>query len=367
MTIGSAFQGVGRPSGWKAWFLENPRRLQLVLDGIAVVLAVASFAQVNDPDVLLHGLWVVLSIEAFLYGFRFTIVRIFLATILVLSYATIADRFPNFIDLELAEWPLMTIIAVVVAVMADRLASTSRRYANLYREASNRLMTAQEDERLRLARDLHDGVGQTLTALTFTLDAAENLLWAGERAPSALTRTSVVRAQELAAIALDETRDVAFRLRPARFAETGLAAGIQELAATIGTIDLRIQPSLVRPHMLDSGAEMEVYRIVQEALSNAIRYAAAKRIWIELATDDRSFLVTVGDDGIGFDPRRVTERGLGLAGMRERALLLNGVLTVRSAPGRGTTVSLAVPFVEDRSSVGEPGQAATRAGAVAAS
>lgn len=349
MTIGSAIQGVARPSGWKAWFLDNPRRPQLALDGTAVVLAVASFAQIADPDVLLHCIWVVLSIEAFLYGFRFTIVRIVLATFLVLSYATIADRIPNFIELELTEWPLMTMIAVVVAIMADQLASTSRRYANLYREASNRLLTAQEDERLRLARDLHDGVGQTLTALTFTLDAAEAMLWAGEQAPSHLTRSSVVRAQELAAIALDETRDVAFRLRPGRFAETGLAAGIQELAATVGTIDLRIEPGLIRPHLLEAGAEMEVYRIVQEALGNAVRYAGATHIWVELSTGTRSLLVTVGDDGVGFDPSLVTERGLGLAGMRERALLLDTDLTVQSAPGRGTIVTLAVPFGEPSS------------------
>ena len=80
----------------------------------------------------------------------------------------------------------MVVIAVLVAVMADRVAATSRRYAELYRLASDRLLTAQEDERKRLGRDLHDGVGQTLTAIVLTLDATESSLWAGEQAPSAM-------------------------------------------------------------------------------------------------------------------------------------------------------------------------------------
>ena len=173
MTIGGALQGVARPSGWKAWFLDKPRRLQLVLDGCAVALAAASFAQVSDPDLLFHCIWVVLAVEAFLFGLRFTMVRIVIVMALVVVYAVIAEQASGMVDLGgLAEWPLMAVIAITVAVMADQLASTSRRYANLYRQANDRLLTAQEDERLRLARDLHDGVGQTLTALRFTLDAA---------------------------------------------------------------------------------------------------------------------------------------------------------------------------------------------------
>ena len=212
-------------------------------------------------------------------------------------------------------------------------------------KASNRLLTAQEDERRRLARDLHDGVGQTLTALTFTLDAAESMLWAGELQPSTLTQSAVGRAQELAALALDETRDVAFRLRPARFAEIGLGAGIQELAATSGVaVEVRIDPELLHPRLLDPDAEMEAYRIVQEALGNAARYAFATRIWIVMETSDGKLQITVGDDGVGFDPNRTTERGLGLAGMSERAILLRADLSIRSAPGSGTTITFSLPL-----------------------
>ena len=206
----------------------HPLRLQLLLDGAFIALALATFAQVWDPDILFHGIWVVLTLEAFLFGLRVSAVRIALAMVLLVAYfalgASTGPSDPGFAELDLAEWPLMVVIAVVVAVMADRVASTGRRYAELYRRASDRLLTAQEDERKRLGRDLHDGVGQTLTAIVLTLDAAESTLWAGELAPSAMARSGIGRAQELAAIALDETRDVAYRLRPARFVETGLVA-----------------------------------------------------------------------------------------------------------------------------------------------
>ena len=345
MTIRGDLPKAVRRAGRIGWSTEDPRRLKLALDGASIVLGVATWFQVADPDVILHCLWVVLAVQAFLFGFRFMLLRIALATVFVFVYAALAEPNPTLTDLELAEWPLMTVIAIIVAVMADRMASTSRRYARLYREASNRLLTAQEDERRRLARDLHDGVGQTLTALTFTLDAAESMLWTGEQRPATLTRSAVGRAQELAAIALDETRDVAFRLRPARFAETGLGAGIQELAETAGlAVDVRIEPDLIHPRLLPPDSEMEVYRIVQEALGNAVRYASATRIWIDMAARAGKLHVTIGDDGIGFDTERIGERGLGLAGMNERAILLRAELGIRSAPGAGTTIELIVPL-----------------------
>ena len=299
----------------------------------------------TNAEIVVYLLWILMAVQAFLFGLRFVLLRIALVTVAVFAYASIAEPSPAFVEIELLEAQAMTIIAIIVAMMADRLDSTSRRYAQLYREASNRLLTAQEDERLRLARDIHDGVGQTLTALTFTLDAAESRLWTGERGHSTLTRAAIGRARELAGIALDETRDVAARLRPARFAQTGLGAGIHELAATAGVaVDVRIEPGLAHPGLLPPDAEMEVYRIVQEALGNAVRYALAAHIWIAMETSNRMLQVTVRDDGIGFDPDRIRDRGLGLPGMTERALLLGGDLQIRSATGLGTTIELTLPL-----------------------
>jgi signal transduction histidine kinase len=328
---------------------RHPRRLQLLLDGAFVVIAVATFAQVWDPDILFHGIWVVLTLQAFLFGLRVSVVRIVFAMVLLVAYfelgASAGPDDPAFAELDLAEWPLMVVIATLVAVMADRVAATSRRYAELYRRASERLLTAQEDERKRLGRDLHDGVGQTLTAIVLTLDAAESSLWAGERAPSAMARAGIGRAQELAAIALDETRDVAYRLRPARFAETGLVAAVKRLAETAGVpITVIADQDLSRPGVLDPEDEMSVYRVVQEALSNAIRHAQAQHIKVELDSDGVVLTVRVSDDGIGFDKGEPQERGLGLAGMQERALILRADLTIESTPEVGSMVTMSVPL-----------------------
>jgi two-component system sensor histidine kinase UhpB len=258
---------------------------------------------------------------------------------------------PGFLELDLAEWPLMGVIALLVAVMADRVATTSRRYAELYRRASDRLITAQEDERARLGMDLHDGVGQTLTAMVLTLDAAESQLWAGPHQPSTLGQTGMRRAQELAAIALDETHDVAYQLRPARFAESGLVSAVKRLATTAGLpVVVTADPRLDRTGVLSPDDEMTVYRVIQEALSNAVRYADANQIRFDLTTDGRVLTVRVSDDGIGFDLEQQADRGLGLAGMRERALVMNATLDIETSPGRGTVIVLRVPMLGDEAS-----------------
>lgn len=345
MTIRTDLPRAVRRAGRNGWSTSHVRRLQLTLDGAAIVLGLTTLFGYTSAEIVVYLLWIVMAAQAFLFGLRFVLLRIALVTVAVFAYASIAEPSPALVEIELLESQAMTIIAIIVAMMADRLDSTSRRYAQLYREASNRLLTAQEDERLRLARDIHDGVGQTLTALTFTLDAAESRLWTGERGHSTLTRAAIGRARELAGIALDETRDVAARLRPARFAQTGLGAGLHELAATAGVaVDVRIEPDLAHPGLLPPDAEMEVYRIVQEALGNAVRYALAAHIWIAMGTNNKMLQVTVRDDGIGFDPDRIRDRGLGLPGMTERAVLLGGDLQIRSATGLGTTIELTLPL-----------------------
>lgn len=332
-----------------AAFGRHPRALLAFLDGLIVLLAVATFAQVGDPDILFHVLWLVLAIEAFAFGLRVSGVRIVLASVLVVVYAELDALHIGPInvalyELDLEEWPLMFAISLVVAIAADRVASTSRRYAALYQRASDRLITAQEDERRKLALDLHDGVGQTLAALVYTLDASESTLWAGPNAPSPLARAAVHRAQDLAAIALEDTRDVAFRLRPARFVEIGLVAGIEQLAKAMGaSAHNEIDPELAGPGLLDPQVEIDVYRVVQEALANAIRHSHAKRITVGLATVDGRLVISVQDNGVGFEgaPRPT---GLGVAGMRERAHVIDGDLRIESRPGVGTTVTLTVPI-----------------------
>ncbi len=323
--------------------------IRFTLDAVAVVLAVATFFQVGDPDLLLHAIFLILAIQAFMGGLRPTLLRIIAGTIVVFGYSSFANASTlqpvELMPLELTEWPLMVAIAVLVAVLADRVSVVSARYARLFRQASDQLMTAQEDERRRLALDLHDGVGQTLTALTLTLDAAESLLWAGEQAPPQHARDALRRAQELAVAALEETRDLSFRLRPVRIAESGLAASLVELGRTAGgSVAVTVDESLRRVGVLPPLHELEVHRIAQEALSNALRHAQAGRIEIRLLDEGNHLRLEVEDDGVGIDLGRTQLSGLGLPGMRERAAMIGGTLTIGGVPGHGTRVALVVPI-----------------------
>lgn len=355
----------------RRWLAGDPLWLQTTLDAAGLFAVALTFAQAGDPDFLFHVVWVVLAIQAFTFGLRVTSVRIALATAFLVGYEAaveielaIAGRPLQPLEFSIwpvSEWPLMVVISIIVAVMADRLAETGRRYAALYRRANDRLLSAQEQERLRLARDLHDGVGQTLTALTLTLDAAESLLWAGPNRPPEHARSAIRRAQELAASALEETRDVAFQLRPARLHETGLVAAVQELARMAGrAVEVTTDPRLIRLGLLSPQAEVEAYRIVQEALGNALRHARAERIRIEIEAASERLVIRVADDGVGFDAQHAA--GLGLPGMRERAAAIGAVLAIASRPGRGTTVSLSIPlWSAGRQALGEAVDAAAMA------
>ena len=332
--------------------LLQPLRVVLDLSGAAIIVLV--FAGIGDSDVLFHVVWVLLTAEAFLYGIRTSLPRIALAAATVVAYALLgldpSNNPSEFADnLLISEWPLMLAIILMVAVMADREMTASRRYAGLYRRASDQLITAQEDERRRLALDLHDGVGQTLTAANLTLDAAIDMMLAGGPEAAGEARGLVEKARTLATDALDETRGVATALRPPRLHERGLASALEDLAAGAGvSVQVRIADAARRPGLLDTDRELETYRIVQEALANACRHAAASRITLSMDVDRNALMVGVDDDGHGFATRRRDSGSLGIAGMHERAAMLGATLRIRSRPGAGTTVRLAVPVTSVR-------------------
>jgi signal transduction histidine kinase len=334
------------------------------LDVLALLLAIAAFYQVGDPDLLLHAVFLILAVQAFMGGLRVTLLRIGAGTIAVFGYASFASgAATQFVPLELTEWPLMVAIAVLVAILADRVGAASAQYARLYRAASDRLFTAQEDERRRVALELHDGVGQTLTALGLTLDAVDSLMWAGDVPPPQHARDALRRAQELTTNAVDETRDLSFRLRPTRIAETGLVASLIELSRSAGAnVEARIAPDVGRADLREPRFDIEVYRIVQEALGNALRHARATRIRIDVWRDGDVLSLSVVDDGVGIDSGGHRRAGLGLPGMAERALVIGGVLTIDSTPGSGTKVLLRVPLQQLAPAGAGIGTSATGAG-----
>jgi signal transduction histidine kinase len=347
----------GAPDGVTQWWRHgiersfsrlraSPRLIQLTLDLAAIGFIALAFARTAiSAEFLFHCVFTLLVLHAFLFGLRGTLLRIGLASIPLLLYAG-ADIFG--IDeppLELTEWPLMFVIAALVAWMAEKRNSTSRRYATLFRRASERLLTVEEDERRRIAGELHDGVGQVLTALTLTLDAAESEL------DAAVVRRRVASARALADTALAGTRDLSHRIRPARLEERGLVAAVRDMASQSGfSVVVRTDDGAEDPKLLGATATVEVYRIIQEALANAARHSGAPRAHVWISAEQDLLTVVVSDDGRGFEPAEIPESGIGLAGMLERTRLLGGQLSIESAPDAGTRVALSLPIAHAKAS-----------------
>jgi two-component system CheB/CheR fusion protein len=202
-----------------------------------------------------------------------------------------------------------------------------------------RLVTAQEEERGRIARDLHDQLGQQLTALRLALDRHR------ERCPEGTTE-DLERAQALTRD-LDAAIDVlAWELRPAVLDDLGLAAAlpryVQEWSGHHG-IAVRFAHRGVAAGDLAPHVETAFYRVAQEALHNVVKHAHATGVDVVLERRDEDVVLVIEDDGVGFDAAAVEAVGLGLPGMRERAALVGATLQVESARGQGTTLYLKAP------------------------
>jgi two-component system sensor histidine kinase UhpB len=229
----------------------------------------------------------------------------------------------------------------------DRLAQSFKRLLQGIeaerRRRGQAVLRAQEEERGRLARDLHDEVNQALTAMLLRLEAL------AQDAPPERT-AEVAELKRLAGEAMEELLSLARQLRPTALDDHGLAVAIEaQLARFAAQTGVETRMAVDGdPGELDEDIQIAVYRIAQEALANAGRHSGAAEIEVALAIRDRGAELCVSDDGAGFDPSRPRLRaaggaGLGLDGMAERARLVGGELDVRSAPGSGTTVTLRIP------------------------
>jgi signal transduction histidine kinase len=200
-------------------------------------------------------------------------------------------------------------------------------------------------ERSRLARDLHDSVSQALFSMTMHARAAQlALAKAGQDRTGPLGR-SIVELGELTRGALAEMRTLLFELRPATLAEEGLVRALRKHGATLtareGT-EITVEGPEERLD-LTTGTEEHLYRIVSEALHNVVKHARAGRAMVRITERPGTLEVTVSDDGTGFDPDAVPPGQLGLSTMAQRAEAVGAELTVASAPGTGTAVSLTLP------------------------
>lgn len=209
-----------------------------------------------------------------------------------------------------------------------------------------RVISAQEEERRRIARELHDETGQSLTSLALGLQAMEGV----KNLEEVKVRTAELRS--LVAKTLEEVHHLARALRPSILDDLGLVAALERSvkgyeAATGLRIDFYAQGldgKRLSPHL-----ETALYRIVQEALTNVVKHAQARNVSVLLERRGRAVVAVVEDDGRGFDVAaarrsRGDDKGLGLIGIEERASLLGGTLTVESRPGMGTTVVVEIPL-----------------------
>ncbi|MEU9978791.1 HAMP domain-containing sensor histidine kinase [Streptomyces sp. NPDC051014] len=201
--------------------------------------------------------------------------------------------------------------------------------------SSARVLNAQEAERRRIAQELHDEVGQTMTAVLLALERA------AAEADEPL-RGELRQVQEITRGSLDEVRRLARRLRPGVLEDLGLISALTSLTTEFAThAGLRVVRGFGSglPE-LDQQTELVLYRVTQEALTNAARHAEADEVEVSLRHTDEAVVLTVTDDGRGTG---VAREGAGIRGMRERALLIGATLDVTSPPRAGTLVRLTVP------------------------
>lgn len=206
---------------------------------------------------------------------------------------------------------------------------------------AQRQVAVREEERKRLGFDLHDGVCQELIGIGILVESARHRagLLPGE------SSSELARVGRYLGEVVEHLRQLAGELRPMLLHDLGLEGSLRSLAVGLASQTTAVQTVFPAPvPRLEEAAEVGVYRIAQEALTNALRHARARTVRLQLATDGARLRLEVRDDGCGFDPSRRRTTALGLLSMEERALALGGRLEVTSVPGTGTTIVLDCPL-----------------------
>jgi signal transduction histidine kinase len=210
------------------------------------------------------------------------------------------------------------------------------------RALSTQLITAQEEERRGLSRDLHDELGQVVTAITLDLQRA------GQAAEPGKKDDLIGRALRGADCLLDRIHQISARVRPAMLDDLGLRDAVQSLVSDferrtgiVPHVDLQFAKSAV-----PAAISANVYRILQEALTNVARHAETTDVTVRLHATSSTITLSVRDAGVGFDPASLDGKRLGILGMRERAELLGGTFALKAAPGSGTEIEVVLPVAE---------------------
>jgi signal transduction histidine kinase len=233
--------------------------------------------------------------------------------------------------------PVMVLVVGLITSLADRL-QTNR---TLLRRFSRQLMEVQETERRHLARELHDEIGQALTAARMNLQSAIGV--ASAAASAKLEDTAAILDR-----LLGQVRQISLNLRPSTLDDLGLIPALRSLVDEQGrraSVTARLS-AVDMPENLDPEIQTTCFRIAQEAITNAIRHARATQIDVDLLCESRNFRLLIRDNGVGFEVEaaRAQTAGLGLIGMTERAALVGGRARIISSPGEGTTIEVVLPL-----------------------
>ena len=233
-----------------------------------------------------------------------------------------------------------------IAELQEARLHESRQREELRAELFRRVVAAQESERQRIARDLHDETGQSLTAIGMGLRGL-----ADEISPRNQTQRDILgQLQSLASDSLRELQRIISDLRPAHLDDLGLSATLRwytNRLQEMSNLNIKVDIS-GEEHLLDEAARIAIFRIIQEALNNIIKHSRATSVTVNLAYTEESARILVRDNGVGFDMDTVKNRAgrisLGLSGMGERAALLGGTVEVHSRPNYGTEVEAVIPY-----------------------
>ena len=251
------------------------------------------------------------------------------------DYAEVVDRA---VAIQDQHTNTFRVIGSIVDVTAKNKAETARK------EVSKRIWNAQEQERQRVARELHDGVSQLLVSGSFRLHAVQEQI---AKSDKSLAR-KIAEARELVEKAQREVQLISRNLRPSELDDLGLNAALRSLCAGFKKrtgIDISLDTEILAKTFAPD-VELTIYRIVQEALNNVEKHARAKNVKLSLNRNSTQIVVKICDDGKGFDPKKIRKKedsGCGLDNMRERASFLNGSVTWVSTLGKGTTVTVTLP------------------------
>ena len=307
------------------WQIFVPNALLLVVAGVALIVSPAT---ISSPPVLVEVVVVAIGLALMV------VLNLYLLRRSVAPLEELAHLMRKVDPLRPGERVRVGPASAEVEDLTEVFNGMLERLEGERRESGRRMLAAQEAERRRLARDLHDQVGQTLTALMLEVGHA------AERAPE--VRAQLLEAQEAARALSDDVREIVRQLRPEALDDLGLSSALTVLAEEFGErsgIDLRRRFTSELPP-IGAEAELVLYRVAQESLTNVARHAHASRVELSLLALGDGVRLEISDDGHGLNG---AAPGNGIRGMRERAMLVGGRLAIESPPSGGVSVRLDLP------------------------